>query len=164
MNASEIPLKKRHKFSDYIYWNLVLLVPIITACMAIFKVSIVLLGCYIALLVFIMMIIYRFFCSHCPHYIHSDKVVRCMFFWGVTKYFKERPGPLNLLEKGISIVAPLFLIFFPIYWMWSYPDLLVIYLLSFSVFGMTIRRYECVRCIYSDCPANSASDRTKNQS
>ena len=164
MNEPEIQLKKQHKFHDYLYWNIVASVPIITACMAMFKVSIVLLGFYIALFVFMMIIIYRFFCSHCPHYINSEKVVRCMFLWGIGKFFKARPSPLNLFEKTISIIAPLIIILFPVYWMRFYPGLLVIYLLSLAVFGMTIRRNECVRCIYSDCPANSVTEVSNNQS
>ncbi|OQY03839.1 MAG: hypothetical protein B6I22_10720 [Desulfobacteraceae bacterium 4572_123] len=164
MNEPEIQLKKQHKFHDYLYWNLVASVPIITACITMFKVSIALFGSYIALLVFMIIIIYRFFCSHCPHYINSEKVVKCMFIWGIPKYFKARPGPLNLFEKGISLIAPIVLIFFPIYWIRLYPDLLVIYLLSLAVFGMTIRRNECVRCIYFDCPANRVNIDIKNQS
>jgi len=164
MSEPEVKLKKQHKFHDYLYWNLVASVPIITACMAMFKVSIVLFGFYIALLVFMMIIIYRFFCTHCPHYINSEKTVKCVFYWGIAKYFKARPGPLNLFEKGMSLIAPLILIFFPIYWMRLYPDLLVIYLLSLAVFGITIRRNECVRCIYSDCPANCVNEDIKNQS
>jgi hypothetical protein len=164
MNEPEIQLKKQHRFHDYLYWNLIASVPIITACMAMFKASIALLGFYIALSVFMIIIIYRFFCTHCPHYINSEKKVKCMFFWGIAKYFKARPGPLNLFEKGISLIAPLILIIFPIYWMRLYPGLLVIYLLSLAVFGMTIRRNECVRCIYSDCPANFVNKDIKSQS
>jgi len=164
MNGPEIQLKKQHTFQDYLYWNLVASVPILLASMVMFKVSIVLLGFYIALFVFMMIIIYRFFCSHCPHYINSKKVVKCMFIWGIAKYFKARPGPLNIFEKGISFIAALTIIFFPIYWMRIYPDLLVVYVLSLAVFGITIRRNECKRCIYFECPANSATKNTKNQS
>ena len=163
MNGPEIQLKKQHTFQDYLYWNLVASVPILLASMVMFKVSIVLLGFYIALFVFMMIIIYRFFCSHCPHYINSEKVVRCMFLWGIGKFIKARPGPLNLFEKTISIIAPLIIILFPVYWMRFYPGSLVIYLLSLAVFGMTIRRNECVRCIYSDCPANSVTEVSNNQ-
>jgi hypothetical protein len=163
MNEPEIKLKKQHKFRDYLYWNLVFLVPVITACMAMFKVSIVLLGFYVALFVFMIIIIYRFFCTHCPHYINSEKVVKCMFFWGIAKYFKERPGPLGLFEKGIVFIASLILLLFPIYWMRLYPDLFVIYLLSLAVFAMTIRRNECKRCIYFECPSNSVTEGTRNQ-
>ncbi len=157
-------LKKQHKFRDYLYWNLVAAVPIITACIAMFKASIMLLSLYIAACIFLIIIVYRFFCSHCPHYINSEKVVKCMFFWGVPRYFKARPGPLNLFEKGISLIAALILIFFPIYWMRLFPGLLVIYLFSLAAFGMTIRRNECKRCIYFECPANFVAEDVKNQS
>ena len=164
MNGPEIQLKKQHTFQDYLYWNLFALVPILMASMVMVKVSIVLLGFYIVLLIFMMIIIYRSFCSHCPHYINSEKVVKCMFFWGIGKYFKARPGPLNLFEKTISVIAPLIIIFFPIYWMRLYPDLLVVYVLSLTVFGMTIRRNECKRCIYFECPANLTTKDNKNRS
>jgi hypothetical protein len=88
MNGPEIQLKNQHTFQDYLYWNLVASVPILMASMVMFKVSIVLLGFYMALFVLMMMIIYRFFCSRCPHYINSEKVVRCMFFWGDREIFQ----------------------------------------------------------------------------
>jgi len=161
MDEPVAELKKQHKFHDYFYWNLVAAVPIITACIAMFKASIMLLSIYITVCIFLIIIVYRFFCSHCPHYINSQKLVKCMFFWGIPRYFKPRPGPLNLFEKGVSLIAPVILIIFPLFWMRLYLDLLVIYILSIAVFIITIRRNECIRCIHFECPVNCVHEDSK---
>ena len=41
MNEQETQLKTQHNFGDFLYWNLVVSVPFITACIAIAKDSIV---------------------------------------------------------------------------------------------------------------------------
>ena len=38
-------------------------------------------------------------------------------------------------------------------WLLAYPILLVVYLLAFVVFGLTMLRYECPHCIHSNCPS-----------
>jgi hypothetical protein len=42
------------------------------------------------------------------------------------------------------------------------PGLLVIYLLSMGVLGLTLRRYECKRCVYFQCPSNCVPEGLKN--
>ena len=41
--------------------------------------------------------------------------------------------------------------------------LLIIYLLSVGIFLSTVRRTECGRCVYRNCPANCAPDETSDQ-
>jgi len=41
MNETEIGLKMQHRFVDFLYWNMVVALPILTACVAIFKDSLV---------------------------------------------------------------------------------------------------------------------------
>jgi hypothetical protein len=147
-------LKTRHQFIDYLYWNLVASVPVITACIAIASISILWFIVYLVLSIALIILIYRFYCTHCLHYIADTEMTKCMFFWGIPKYFTPRPGPLNLSDKVVSIIALLILVGFPLYWLFLRIDLLVIYVLSLGVLGATIRRYECMRCIYFECPAN----------
>ena len=164
MNEPEARLKMYHSFFDYLYWNLVAAVPVVTACVSIFKISIVWFVIYILVCIALILIVYRFYCTHCPHYIQGVGTTRCMFFWGMPKFFESRPGPLNLFEKAVSLIAPVVLVLFPLYWLIQQMDLLVIYVLSLAVLGLTIRRYECGRCIYFDCPANCApEERSKEQ-
>ncbi len=154
MNGSEKKLKKKHEFADHLYWNLVLSVPVITACMAILKDSVLWFIFYALACLSLVISIYRVFCSHCPHYIQGHRTTKCMFLWGIPKFFKSRPEPLNLFEKAVSIMAPTVMILLPVYWLAFQLDLLVIYSLSLGVLFSTIRRNECGRCIHFHCPVN----------
>ncbi len=157
MTECETKLKDRHGFKDFLYWTSFLLVPILTACVAILKwQSIVGLISYLVVLIACVIVIYRFFCSHCPHYTREAKTLKCMFFWGFPKFFAPRPGPMSMLEKLAAFAATFLIVFFPIYWLSRQPGLFVIYLLSLIVLVATIRRNECPRCIHGNCPLNCA--------
>ena len=161
MTHSETPLKTRHTFLDFLYWSLMVSVPFIAACVAIVEKSRVWLIIYIIACVSLVMVIYRFYCIHCPHYHQSGKTLKCMFFWWMPKFLKAKSGPLSLLEKTVSITALLIILILPIYWLLLRPGLLVIYLLSIGVLGLTLRRYECKRCVYFQCPSNCVPDELK---
>jgi len=139
MNEQETQLKTQHNFGDFLYWNLVVSVPFITACMAIARESILWLICYIITCILLVMVIYKFYCTHCPHYIQSPKNTKCMFFWGIPKFFKE-----------------FVIVLLPLYYLLLQPGFLVIYFLSVMVLCTTLRRYECKRCVYFQCPVNCA--------
>ena len=155
----ETPLKTRHTFLDFLYWNLVVSVPLIAACIAIVEKSIVWLIIYIIACVALAMVICRFYCTHCPHYHQNSKTLKCMFFWWVPKFFKEETGPLSPLEKTVSVITLLIIIMLPIYWLLQRPELLIIYFISTGVLGLTLRRYECHRCVYFQCPSNCVPEK-----
>jgi hypothetical protein len=161
MSHPETPLKTKHTFLDFLYWNMVVSVPFITACIAIVEESIAWLIIYIIVCILLVMVIYRFYCIHCPHYHQNTKTLKCMFFWWMPKFFKAKSGPLSLLEKTISVITLLVIIMLPIYWLLLRPGLLVIYLLSVGVMGATLRRYECKRCVYFQCPSNCVPEKPK---
>jgi hypothetical protein len=158
MNNSTNNLKFHHRFSDCIYWNLVAAVPVVTATIALYKNSPVLLIAYLVLLVVSVAVIMKFFCSHCPHYVRGEKSIKCMFFWGIPKFFRDIPGPMSALEKIITSVTSMVMILMPVYWLVKLPEFLLIYVLAMTVLVMTVRRYECSRCIYVDCFLNSVSN------
>ncbi len=157
MTECETKLKTRHRFKDFLYWSTHLLIPILTACVAILKQhSIIGLVAYAIVGAVCVVVIYRFFCTHCPHYNREAKTLQCMFFWGAPKIFKAIPGPTTMLEKVAAFAATFLVLFFPVYWLSRQPGLFVIYLLSLLVLFATIRRNECPRCIYNHCPLNRA--------
>lgn len=161
MKQPETQLKTRHTFLDFLYWILVVSVPFLTACVAIAEKSMVWLVIYIIACISLVMVLLRFYCIHCPHYHQEGKTLKCMFFWWMPKFFKAKSTPLSLLEKLISLMTCLIIIMLPIYWLLLQPGLLVIYLLSIGVLGATLRRYECKRCIYFQCPANHVPEDVK---
>jgi len=151
-------LKTRHKFLDFLYWNLVVSVPLITACIAIRKNSVLGLILYLIACILLATVLFKFYCTHCPHYIQSAKTLKCMFFWGIPKFFMPEPGPLSFLDKAVALFAMLIIILLPLYWLLLAPDLLIIYVLSMGVTGSTLKRYECRRCTYFQCPSNSVPE------
>jgi hypothetical protein len=156
MNMSHAQLRERYSFSDYLYYTILMAVPFFTAFYAIFNRSTAWLILYVLLCLSAIAIVYRYYCTHCPHYTREGKTTKCMFFWGIPKFFQGRPGPLGFLDKTLSIAAAVVVIVFPLYWLFQQPGLLVIFILSLTIFMVTIRRNECGRCIYFDCPANKA--------
>jgi hypothetical protein len=147
-------LKQRHSFADYLYWSLMAAVPLLTAATAIAAVSALWLGVYLLVLLAGLLMLCRFFCSHCPHYARSGKTVKCLFLWGLPKFFEPRPGPPGWRAKGLSLLTAVVMVLFPLYWLLDQPGPLLIYAAALTAVGMTLRRYECSRCIYRDCPAN----------
>jgi hypothetical protein len=157
-------LKEKHSLQDCIYWNLFALIPLLLACFAISKYSIAWTILYILLFMGHFLILqYRFFCSHCPHYCNDSKTTKCMFIWGVPKYFAKRPGPLSKFEISMLILGFFVVIFFPIFWMLKSSQFFILYFLTWIIFAMTLKRYECTRCIYFNCPANSVGDKLKER-
>lgn len=154
MDSHHPQLRQRYEFSDFLYYSALVVLPFFTACHAIANRSTGWTVFYILLSVVATAFIYRHYCTHCPHYTREGKTTRCMFFWGMPKVFPRRPGPLSPPDKIVAVAAPLVIVAFPLPWMMQQPGMLLIYLLSLVVFFTTIRRHECTRCIYTDCPVN----------
>jgi len=161
MKQPETQLKIQHTFLDFLYWNLMVSVPFIAACIAIVEKSIVWFIIYIIACISAVMVIYRFYRIHCPHYHQSGRTLKCMFFWWMPKFFKADSDPLSPLDKTVSVITLLVIIILPIYWLLLRPGLLVIYMLSTGVLGLTLRRYECKRCVYFQCPSNCVPEKLK---
>jgi hypothetical protein len=155
-------LKTRYRFSDYLFYTCLLSVPLVTAVLAILKNSVWWTIVFIGLGACITLIILRFYCTRCPHYTRDGKNLKCIFFWGLPKFFNKRPGKLDISDKVITYTATMVLLIFPLYWLLMAPGLLIVYLLSLIGFGTAIYRNECNRCIYFECPANKVPEAMKN--
>jgi len=151
-------MKERHHFSDWIYWNCFATLPALTAVVGVARVSITGLIFLILVAAVAVGLIFRFFCTHCPHYVRNDSRLHCMFFWGTPKLFTARSGPLSGLSKAVAWGAPSILFLLPVYWLIAQPALMIIYLLSTGIFLATLQRTECGRCTYRRCPANRVPD------
>jgi hypothetical protein len=149
-------VREHYAFSDWLYYTAAGLVPLITAAVAIYPRSALGLVSYgIVLLAGITAVLY-FFCTHCPQYQKPGRFLRCIFFWGLPKFFEPRKDPLTRLEKLAAAAAMIVVFLFPLAWLAEEPGLLIVYLLSLAVFLATVRRNECRRCAFSECPVNAA--------
>ena len=163
MTAIEGPLRRRHGFGDFLYWNAMAAIPLVTGGLAIFHRSGGWLLVYGLAAIALLGLVYRRYCTHCPHYTAEGRTTRCLFFWGMPKFFSPRPGPLTLGDKVCTLAAAGTLFLFPMPWLIFQPGLLVVYLLSCAILAATLVRQECRRCIYFDCPANRVPDHLRQQ-
>jgi hypothetical protein len=93
----------------------------------------------------------------------SEKKVRCMMNWGWPKYFRPRPHLPSKFDLAITTLGFILVILFPFPWLLKEPFLLGAYLISISIFLLTIWRYECCRCIYFGCPFNRVSAEVRKE-
>jgi len=162
MIHSQNELKNRYRFSDFLFYICLLSVPFVTAVFSILKNSVWWTIAFTGLAVGITALILRFYCTRCPHYTREGKNLKCIFFWGLPKFFNKRPGKLDVVDKAVTFSASIVLLIFPLYWLWMEPGILIVYILSLIGFGAAIYRNECERCIYFDCPANRVPKEIRN--
>ncbi|BBO72724.1 hypothetical protein DSCW_01410 [Desulfosarcina widdelii] len=156
-------LRERYDFFDFLFYTCLLAVPLLTAAVGIARNTLGGLLVYILLIVVAVILVLKFFCSRCPHYAREDKLLRCIFFWDLPKFFAARPGELDTRDRIVTWAAPAALLAFPLIWLIHEPDLLAIFLLSLAGFAATVRRHECHRCIYFACPINKVSEEMKGK-
>jgi len=162
MTRSQEALRSRYRFSDFLFYTCLLAVPVLTAVLAILRQSVGWMVVYLVLAVAACVLLLKFFCSRCPHYTRQGKSLKCIFFWGMPKFFPPRPGPLETMDKAVSVFAAVLLLGFPLYWLVQEPGLLIVFALSTAGFAAAIRRNECSRCIYLECPANAVPETLKH--
>jgi len=155
-------LKTRYSFSDFLFYICLLAVPFVTSVLSILKISVWWTIAFIGLAVGVTALILKFYCTRCPHYTREGKYLKCIFFWGLPKFFNKRPGKLDVVDMVVTFSATIVLLIFPLYWLWMEPGLLIIYILSLIGLGAAIYRNECQRCIYFDCPANKVPKEIRN--
>ena len=162
MIHSQTELKKHYSFSNFLFYICLLSVPFVTAAIAILENSIWWMIVFAGIGVGCAVLILRFYCTRCPHYTREGKNLKCIFFWGLPKFFKKRPGALDIVDKLITFSATFVLLIFPVYWLLMEPGLLIVYILALIGFGAAIYRNECERCLYFECPANKVPEKIKN--
>lgn len=164
MTQSGPQLKTQYSFKDFLFYVTLTAVPLVTAFVAIAGHSIRWAVGYVMFAVVMVALVLRFYCSHCPHYNRPGDTVKCLFFWGLPKKFEGRPGKPPQLDMLMTLLASGLILLVPLYWLIREPGLLVIYALSLGGVIAAVRRSECERCIYYDCPANTVPDHLKQES
>ena len=115
-------------------------------------------------------------CSHCPYYAEKGKILHCLANTGLPKFWKYRPGPMNVFEKVILATFFIFLFCWGIGWeiygiyfaaknfsTWRLAftiSLSVITALSIAtliLFLVVLQRNYCIRCLNFSCPMNRVS-------
>lgn len=95
-------------------------------------------------------------CRHCPSWGMPGRVLKCHANYGVIKFFKYNPRPLNRFEKVMFIVGALILLEGPVVILIigkAYFLAMVTFLISVSAI-VGIREVACKKCINFSCPMN----------
>jgi len=115
-------------------------------------------------------------CSHCPYYNRKGKLLYCQSSkHGMPKIWKYKPGPLNNIEKAVTIIGMIFFLGFPtiaisiglgVLWssgileIWQVAIILVLDILT-VIFGFNfifrLKKSVCSQCINFSCPLNKVS-------
>lgn len=151
-NCASPHVKSRHTHLDFWYYKLLTAVPLFTVLVGFWKTQPFMILIYLLWIATHISLVYRFLCSHCPHYGAYDGKTQCLYLWGVPPVYKARPGAQSGFEKAMVMALLGVSILFPTFWLFKNPELLVIYLLSIGVLLSTMMRYECTRCVHETCP------------
>lgn len=161
MTHQDPELKTAYTFKDFLAWVLPALIPVLTAIHIISGSSLIWTAVYILVLVVCLLVIHRFFCTHCPHYKNTGKTTKCIFLWNFPAFFKPKTREAGFMEKTAASLAGVVALAFPVYWLLAAPLLLAVYVLSWAVLFIFLNKYECVRCVYRDCPMNRTRENTQ---
>ena len=163
MNCSVTCLLKKPNIIDFMYGKLIAVVPFATAIIAIVKHSDTFLWVLVYVVIFLAHATHIYFkkCSHCAYYKIGGSTLRCHYIWGVPKILKARSGPISGYLRIYTPIAILIISFFPVYWLLSQWELLLVYALSWGVLIGSII-HECGRCIWFECSMNRVPEDIRN--
>ena len=155
MNCLITCLLKKPTFIDFLYGKLIAVVPFATAVIAIVKYSDTFMWVLVYIGIFLAHATHIYFkkCSHCAYYKAGERTLKCHYIWGVPKIVKERSSPTSKYLKIYTPVVVLIISLFPVYWLLSQWELLLVYALSWGVLIGSII-HECTRCLYFECAMN----------
>lgn len=105
----------------------------------------------------------RVLCSHCPYWAGNGRVLKCHANYGVIKFWRYHPEPMNRSEKIQFLIGGLLLILYPLIILVIGGEYLlaVIGLVSAFSFGYLLWRNICDRCINFSCPLNHVPQKTR---
>lgn len=95
-------------------------------------------------------------CRHCPHYAEKGPWLKCHANWGLPKFPRFNPRPMNRAERVIwlAYVAVLFLYHIPFFIVSQQWLLLAIATWALIIACWTVQRTQCTRCYHLSCPVN----------
>ena len=144
--------KDTFSIKDFLYYMLLSAVPVVAAVAGLWRAAPWLALVFIALLAGALVLAYRIWCPHCPHYGADGDKTRCLFFWNIPAPFPRREGPIPRSTTALLAVIVAAVLLLPVFWLVSQPALLIVYVLSLAAVALTVRRYECPRCTFDGCP------------
>jgi len=159
MQCSVTCLLKKPTFIDFLHGKLIAVVPFATAIIGITLNSETVLWVLIYVGIFLSHATHMYLrkCPHCAYYKISGSILKCHYIYGVPKLVKERSGAPGKYLRVYTPITVFIISVFPIYWLFSQWELLLVYILSLGVLLGSIIQ-ECKRCIYFECLYNQVPE------
>jgi hypothetical protein len=150
-------------FGRFVYYKLLTAVPVAAALIAIIRYSDAPYWpfVYIGLCLLHAGIMYTIKCPHCAYYKMGGKTHHCFMIWGTPKIWKPRSTPESRIVGIYAPIGMLVLTLFPLYWLLSQWELLLVYLLSIAVLVMSFGLNDCPRCLNFECGHNTVPEEVK---
>ena len=163
MICSKYGLLTKPTLFDFLHEKLITLVPFSIALIALFRYSENLIWplVYFGLIGAHMIHIVLKRCPHCAYYKADTKWLECLWWRWMPKMRKEKNGPPPKYIRTYTPIAVLTISFYPIYWLTFQWELLVLYILSWSVLALSIYTAGCSRCIDFECKNNAVLEEIK---
>ena len=157
-------IRRRHNFSDFVWFSMLGWTPVLVACLAIASSSLLWMAAYLGVMLLLGLVEIGFLCRHCPYFAQEPGLtVHCKAMWGPTKWSRPKPGRLSRLDRGVFSFFMLAALAFPVYWLIPQWQFFLIYVVSVALMFFTLTRYECNRCMFFDCPFNRVSKEAKKE-
>lgn len=163
MSCPKTALLDQPEFGRFVFYKLLTAIPVAAALIAMFRYSDALYWplTYIGLCLLHAGIMYSIKCPHCAYYKKGGKTHHCFMIWGAPKIWKPRSTPESRIVGIYSPIGMLVLTAFPVYWLLSQWELLLVYLLSIAVLVMSFGLHDCPRCLNFECGHNTVPEVVK---
>jgi len=104
-------------------------------------------------------------CRHCPAYAEEGSTLRCHANWGLPKFPRFDPRPLNRIEGAtfLGYGAVLFLYHIPFFVLSEQWLLLVWCTLATGLAVWVVQRTQCTRCYHLSCPGNRVPEEVRRR-
>ena len=157
MACSRYGLLTKPSLLDFLQEKLITIVPFATALIAIFRYSDHILWplLYIGIIIFHMTHIVIKRCPHCAYYKTETRGITCLWLRWVPKIREIQSSPVPGYFRIYTPIAIFTITFFPVYWLASQWELLLIYALSWGVLALSLYTAGCARCIDFSCKFNA---------
>jgi len=165
MTCSKYGLLAEPTLFDYLHEKLITLVPFSVAVIAIYRYSDtpVWLLLYFGIIGAHMTHILLQRCPHCAYYHRDTKWLECNWWRWTPKFKNNKSGPPPKYIGTYTPIALLIITFYPVYWLTFQWELLVLYILSWSVLAISLFTNGCARCIDFGCKNNKVPEEIRDE-
>ena len=165
MVCSKHGLLIRPTLFDFLQEKLITIVPFSTALIALVRHSdsIIWPLVYLGIIGIHMSHMFLQRCPRCAYYKTETRCLECLWWRWVPKIRKRKSGPPPKYIRIYTPIAVFTITCFPIYWLTSQWELLVLYVLSWGVLALSLYTAGCARCIDFDCKNNAVPKELRDE-